>query len=59
MSEQTLMWGAFGPLVVIMLVIDIGLNRKNHEISFREALTSAGRNTFLSVKRSLRHRLSR
>lgn len=39
MSEQTMMWSAFGVLVVIMLVIDLGLNRKSHEISFREALT--------------------
>lgn len=42
MSEQTIMWGAFGLLVVIMLVIDLGLNRKSHEISFREALTWSG-----------------
>ena len=34
-----MMWSAFGVLVVIMLVIDLGLNRKSHEISFREALT--------------------
>ena len=39
MSEQTLMWLAFNTLVVIMLVIDLGLNRKSHEVSFREALT--------------------
>jgi tellurite resistance protein TerC len=39
MSEQTMLWSAFGLLVVIMLVIDLGLNRKSHEISFREALT--------------------
>lgn len=39
MSEQTILWSAFGLLVVIMLVIDLGLNRKSHEISFREALT--------------------
>lgn len=34
-----MMWGAFGLLVVVMLVIDLGLSRKSHEISFREALT--------------------
>lgn len=34
-----MMWCAFGLLVAIMLVIDLGLNRKSHEISFREALT--------------------
>jgi len=39
MTEQTMLWSAFGLLVVIMLVIDLGLNRKSHEISFREALT--------------------
>jgi tellurite resistance protein TerC len=39
MTIQTLMWLAFAVLVVIMLVIDLGLNRKSHEISFREALT--------------------
>lgn len=32
-----MMWIAFGLLVVIMLVIDLGLNMKSHEISFREA----------------------
>lgn len=39
MSEQMIMWSAFGLLVVVMLVIDLGLNRRSHEISFREALT--------------------
>ena len=38
MSEQLIMWGAFGLLVTVMLVIDLGLNRRSHEISFREAL---------------------
>jgi len=42
MSDQTIMWSAFGLLVVIMLVIDLGLSRKSHEISFREALTWSG-----------------
>lgn len=42
MSEQTMMWSAFGLLVVIMLVIDLGLSRKSHEISFREALAWTG-----------------
>lgn len=38
MSEHMILWGAFGLLVTVMLVIDLGLNRKSHEISFREAL---------------------
>ena len=42
MSIQTDMWLAFGALVIIMLVIDLGLSRKSHEISFREALTWTG-----------------
>jgi tellurite resistance protein TerC len=42
MSGQTLMWLAFNTLVVIMLFIDLGLNRKSHEVSFREALTWSG-----------------
>lgn len=33
------MWGAFGVLMVIMLVIDLGMNRKAHKVSFRQALT--------------------
>jgi len=33
------MWGAFGLLMVVMLTIDLGMNRKAHEISFRQALT--------------------
>lgn len=39
MSEQLILWGAFGLLVTVMLVIDLGLNRRSHEISFKEALT--------------------
>lgn len=42
MSDQTIMWIAFGLLVAIMLLIDLVLNRKSHEISFREALTWSG-----------------
>src|SRR6185369_783202 len=42
MSVQALMWLAFNTLVVIMLIIDLGLNRKSHEVSFREALTWTG-----------------
>jgi len=38
MSEQMILWGAFGLLVTVMLVIDLGLNRRSHEISFQEAL---------------------
>lgn len=33
------MWSLFGVLVVIMLVVDLGMHRKSHEISYREALT--------------------
>lgn len=36
------MWLAFNTLVVIMLIIDLGLSRKSHEVSFREALTWSG-----------------
>jgi len=39
MSEQSLMWGAFGLLMVVMLAIDLGMNRKAHKVSFRQALT--------------------
>ncbi|NTW98837.1 MAG: TerC family protein [Geobacteraceae bacterium] len=39
MSEQTLMWGAFGLLMAVMLTIDLGMNRTAHEVSFRQALT--------------------
>ena len=33
------MWGAFGLLMVVMLTVDLGMNRKAHEVSFRQALT--------------------
>lgn len=33
-----MMWGAFGVLMIFMLVIDLGMNRKAHEVSFRQAL---------------------
>ncbi|MSN26062.1 MAG: TerC/Alx family metal homeostasis membrane protein [Geobacter sp.] len=39
MSGQAVMWCAFGLLMVVMLVIDLGLNRKAHKVSFRQALT--------------------
>jgi len=39
MTDRTLMWLAFNILIVIMLVIDLGLNRKSHKVSYREALT--------------------
>ena len=42
MTDRTLMWIAFNILIVIMLVIDLGLNRKTHEVSHREALTWTG-----------------
>lgn len=38
MTDQTMMWGAFGLLMVVMLAIDLGMNRKAHEVSFRQAL---------------------
>lgn len=38
MSEQSLMWGAFGLLMIVMLSIDLGMNRTAHKISFRQAL---------------------
>lgn len=39
MTDRTLMWVAFNILIVIMLIIDLGLNRKSHEVSYKEALT--------------------
>ncbi len=38
MSETTLMWLVFSLLFGAMLAVDLGLNRKSHEVSFREAL---------------------
>jgi len=38
MSEQTIMWAAFGVLMVVMLAIDLGMNRTAHTVSFRQAL---------------------
>lgn len=37
MSPTTIMWTTFGLLITVMLFIDLGLNRKGHAISFREA----------------------
>lgn len=39
MPETTIMWIVFALLFGVMLVVDLGLNRKSHEVSFREALT--------------------
>ncbi len=39
MSAQTIMWVAFGLLMVVILAIDLGMNRKAHVVSFRQALT--------------------
>ncbi len=39
MSETTIMWTVFTLLFGAMLAVDLGLNRKSHEVSFREALT--------------------
>ena len=36
---RSMMWAAFGILMVVMLAIDLGMNRKAHEVSFRQALT--------------------
>jgi tellurite resistance protein TerC len=33
------MWVTFGLLMIAMLAIDLGMNRKAHEVSFRQALT--------------------
>ena len=38
MLDQTMMWLVFGLLMVVMLAIDLGMNRKAHEVSFRQAL---------------------
>jgi len=38
MSETTIMWIAFAIIFGVMLAVDLGLNRKSHEVSFREAL---------------------
>lgn len=38
MTETTIMWTVFTLLFGAMLVVDLGLNRKSHEVSFREAL---------------------
>lgn len=32
------MWVSFGLLMIVMLVIDLGMNRTAHEVSFRQAL---------------------
>ena len=39
MSEQIVIWGIFGVLMVVMLGIDLGMNRKAHSVSFSQALT--------------------
>ncbi len=39
MTDQTMMWLVFGLLMVVMMAIDLGMNRKAHEVSFRQALT--------------------
>lgn len=38
MSSHVVLWGAFTLLVVVMLAVDLGINRKSHHVSFREAL---------------------
>ena len=39
MTETTIMWIVFAIIFGAMLAVDLGLNRKSHELSFREALT--------------------
>lgn len=39
MSEQTLLWGAFTLLMLVMLAIDLGINRTARTVSFRQALS--------------------
>ena len=38
MTTSTLLWGSFILLTVIMLAVDLGMNRKSHRVSFKEAL---------------------
>ena len=38
MSSHVVLWGAFALLVVVMLAVDLGMNRKSHQVSFKEAL---------------------
>lgn len=38
MTTSTILWGGFILLVVIMLAVDLGMNRKSHRVSFKEAL---------------------
>jgi tellurite resistance protein TerC len=38
MSSHLVLWGCFIVLVVVMLAIDLGMNRKSHQVSFKEAL---------------------
>jgi tellurite resistance protein TerC len=37
MNTQLLLWLAFGALLTAMLAVDLGINRKSHAVSFREA----------------------
>ena len=38
MSSHVVLWVCFAVLVVIMLAIDLGMNRKSHQVSLKEAL---------------------
>ncbi len=42
MDNHLVLWGAFGLLMTVMITIDLGLSRKSHEISFREAFAWTG-----------------
>ncbi|CAH2030535.1 TerC family protein [Trichlorobacter ammonificans] len=39
MTTSTTLWVTFTLLVIVMLAVDLGLNRKSHRVSFKEALS--------------------
>jgi tellurite resistance protein TerC len=40
MSNQTILWTAFGGFIVVMLALDLGVfHRRSHEVKFKEACT--------------------
>ena len=38
MDNHIVLWLAFALLMTVMITIDLGLSRKSHEITFREAV---------------------
>lgn len=38
MTTHAVLWSSFAILVLIMLAIDLGMNRKSHQVSFKEAV---------------------